>query len=181
MKSILGLFFCVLSLQTIAQSRVKEIQAYRVSIDSLHTLYDSLYHELTDSAQSLLTKLKLRESIGEGVYPGDGQNGHKFGGGFEVYPFFRADTICRIIFSAGKTDAYVTKSFYYRGNNLVLAELTVRRWDDQIDAPYTVVEYYWQGKRIGMKTANAFPPIKDKSLVPISLFKEGMGYLKIYR
>lgn len=172
-KPILWLLLSVLPSQIFSQSREKEINSYRASVDSLHTLFDSLRHELTDSAEASLKRLKLGESISEGVYPGNG--------GFEIYPFSSGGTICRIRYSAGKTDAYVTKTFYYRGNNLVLAELTVRKWDDQVDAPYTVEEYYWQGKRIGRKTSNVFPQIKDRSLIPESLFKEGMGYLKAYR
>ena len=45
---------------------------------------------------------------------------------------------------------------------------------------YKVEEYFWQGKRIGSKTTNVFPSIKDKSFIPKSLFKGGMTYFDLY-
>lgn len=159
---------------------IQEIKAYKTSIDSMYNLYDSLYHSLTDTAAALFVEMKLGEGIGEGVYKLKGQNGDSMVGGFSVRPFVKGDTICRIIFSGGKMDAYVTKAFYYRSNNLVFTEMTVRRWRDKNPVPYKVEEYYWRGKRIGTKKTNVFPLVKDKSLIPKSLFKDGMAYLGLY-
>ncbi|HWJ30228.1 MAG TPA: hypothetical protein VNS32_27075 [Flavisolibacter sp.] len=98
-----------------------------------------------------------------------GQKRDSIIGGFSVYPFLKGDTIYRIYFSGGRMDAYVTKAFYYRENNLFFAEMTVRRWKDYDQKPYKVEEYYQQGGKIGIKATNVFPKIKVKSLIPTNL------------
>lgn len=160
-------------------SNVKEIKAYRQIIDSLHNLHDSLRHALTDEAEAQLNELKLSERIGEGVFYKQGINSSETEGGFSVYTFFKNDSICRISFSGGRNDAYVTKDYYFRNNRLVFAEMKVRRWEDQVNKPYQVEEYYSGQKIIARKTENQFPKVSERSLVPGSLLEDGMYYFNL--
>lgn len=93
------------------------------------------------------------------------------------YTFAKADTIYRISFSGGKRDAYVTINFYYRNDSLLYSEMTVRLWNDQTNKDYRVEEYYWKNKLIVKKEMNSFPASIDTSLIPDSLFQEGIKYL----
>jgi hypothetical protein len=186
MKASITILVCLFTstwaMQSFAQTvsaKIKEINNYREMIDSLHALYDSLRHSLADESQAKLEELKLSESIGEGVFDDQRKNGFETVGGFSVYIFYRHDTISRIAFSGGKNDAYVTKVYYVLNNRPVFSEMTLRQWKDLTNKPYKVVEYYSDKKIIRKKTENLFPKIVDKSIIPNSLFQDGMKYINL--
>ncbi|MES2430755.1 MAG: hypothetical protein V4556_07435 [Bacteroidota bacterium] len=159
---------------------VDKIKKYASYVDSLRNIF-SLRHELNDTAEALLKELELSESIGEGDFEKIEGNTTKIDGGFDVYVFSKQDSIFRILFSGGKGDAFVTKTFYYQQGYLVYGKMTIRQWKDQIKQPYLVEEYYQNNRRIVKKVMNKFPFIIEKSLIPVSLFNDGKSYFNLYK
>jgi hypothetical protein len=182
-KICFGLIGFLLSATVFCQSpspQIAYIKKYKASIDSLHALYIIVQKSLDVDSMRMAGELGMGEGIAEGVYP-YGVNDSKVEGGFSVYTFSKKDTTYRLYYEGGRNDAYVTKTFYYKNDTLLYGEMTVRRWDNLVKKPYTVQEYYWHNKRIASNTMNEFPSIREKSLIPVSLFKEGMEYYELYR
>jgi hypothetical protein len=125
--------------------------------------------------------LGMGEGVGDGEYEWINKDGSKGYGGFEVYIFSKDSVTYRIYYGGNKRGVYVTKTFYYENGMLVYGEMTVHREGPHPTTLYIVEEYYWNNKRVAKITKNKFPVIEDRSLIPVSLFKEGIKYYDLYR
>ena len=183
-KILFGLFSVFLSAIVFCQSpspRIAHIKKYKASIDSLHTLYYTLSKSLDEDSMRLFWSTGMGEGVGDGEYEWTNKDGSKGYGGFGVYIFSKDSTTYRIYSSGNKRHVRVTKAFYYENGMLVYGEMTVQREGPHPSTIYTVQEYYWNNKRLARITKNTFPVIEDRSLVPVSLFKEGIKYYDLYR
>jgi hypothetical protein len=184
MKKIAFILFSLLNLVVAnasgqALNSVVRINDYVKHIDSLKEIYDSLKNTLTDSAYAAYKKLSVEESISEGEYLDFVNDSSKIVGGAGTYIFrqYTTNTIFRIYFEGGKHDTYIEETYYYNADSLVYAKMAVSRSGDQIAKPFMLEEYFINGTIIKSTEENNMPFAIDKTLIPKSLYEEGIYFL----
>lgn len=165
-------FLLLYSTVALCQARstdVKELTAYVYSIDSLIKTYKTNL----DSPNVVIGNA-------DGEYTEWVNNKAKTVGGFSMRTARNQqnDSIYFIGYEGNKNDVYVTKRYYYKGNSLVFAQITIEKKRNLSAKPYIREEYFRDGKTLLVKTVGSIPNTKEKSLLVASLHKDGINYLQ---
>jgi hypothetical protein len=162
------LFFSQPAFSQVDPTYINEVKAYIKHIDSLLDSYQEVEQPVTVS---------LSHADGEYTEWIKGELKHVGGFGIRMMGNLPFDTVFYIDYGGGRNDAYVTQKYYFRKDELVFAEMTVKRWEDQFKKPYKKIQYYLDNRAVFTATENKMPETKDKALIVSSLYKEGMKYL----
>ena len=150
-------------------SQLTHIKKYKASIDSLYRVYGN---------QGYRPDPKFKESVEEGEYVERGKD--SIIGGFTIFAFSVADSVYKILFEARKRETHIAIGFYYKNGIPVYCDMEVWNFKIHNNRSYTVQEYYWNNKRIAKSTKNAWPDRVADSLIPVSLFNDGVAYYNSY-
>ena len=160
-----------------ASSIIKKIKDYKTSIDSSHYVYDSLRKVVTTEADSLLSVYKLKEGIADGK-------------GFELYNFFKSDTLVLIRYLSPKDHFYIQEYYYYRNNELIYLVIYVEN-RIKINRSLSKYEEYYSNKKVIAAYYNnkkAISKINSKSLtkklegkyITESFYERGMRLQELF-